>query len=164
MTLAVESGAVAAAPRVAEAEIAALYEQSGVAQYGFRLETLRPEFVKVLEEERAMDTADRYRDYLRANRDVRILLDVPRTVVPVAPSDPVRGAADATVRIVEFSDFHCPFCRQARPVLDRLMEEYAGQVQWTWKDYPLGPTAAAEAAACAHDQGRFWEYHDVLFE
>lgn len=128
------------------------------------METLRYEFVKVLEEERAIDTVDRYRDYLRATRDVRILLDIPRTVVPAEPSDPVRGAADAPVRIVEFSDFHCPFCRQARPVLERLMEKYAGQVQWTWKDYPLGPRAAAEAAACAHGQGRFWEYHDLLFE
>ena len=163
VTLAVESGVVAAPPPATEAEIAALYEQSGAAEYGIGLETLRPEFVRALEEGRAIDTANHYREYLRANRDVRVFFDAPRTVIPVAPFDPVRGPADAPIRIVEFSDFHCLFCRQTRPALRRLMDEYVDEVQWTWKDYPLGSTTAAEAAACAHDQGRFWQYHDALF-
>ena len=164
VTQAVQSGVVEAGFPVDEANIAALYEQSGAAEYGIRLDTLRQEFVAVLEEQRSAETRDRYRGHLRANRDVRILLDAPRTFIPVTPEDPIRGAPDAPIRIIEFSDFHCPFCRRARPVLEELVETYAGQVQWVWKDYPLGSSAAALVAACAYDQGRFWAYHDALFE
>lgn len=161
---AVESGVVDAGLPVDDADVAALYEQSGAAEYGIRMDTLRQEFIAVLEEQRAMETRDRYRDHLRANRDVRILLDAPRTFIPVMPEDPIRGAPDAPIQIIEFSDFHCPFCRRARPVLQQLVEKYTGQVQWIWKDYPLGSRVAAQAAACAYDQGRFWAYHDALFE
>ena len=161
---AVESGLIAGAPAIVETEIAELYERSGAAEYGIELETLRPEFVKALQERRTIATADRYRDHLRANRDVRIVLDPPRTTLPVIPSNPVRGASDSPIRIVEFADFHCQFCRRTRAVLEQLVKKYAGQVQWIWKDYPLGSSAAALAAACAHDQGRFWAYHDVLFD
>ena len=163
VTLAVESGAVAAPPAVDETEIAALYEQSGAAEYGIRLGTLRSEFAHVLEEQRTADTRDRYRDYLRANEDVRVLLDPPRTIIPLTASDPIRGVSDAPITVVEFSDFHCPFCRRMRPILEQLLQKYADHVRWVWKHYPLGSTAAALAATCAHDQGRFWDYHDALF-
>ena len=161
---AVESEAISGAPAVTETEVTELYERSGAAEYGIRLETLRSEFVNALEERRAMDTLQRYRAHLRANRDVRIVLDPPRTVVPETQSSPVRGASDSPIRIAEFADFHCQFCRRTRAVLEQLVEKYAGQVQWVWRDYPLGSSAAALAAACAHDQGRFWAYHDVLFD
>ena len=163
LRLAVESGVLAAEPPVDEAQIEALYEQSGAAEYGIRLDTLRQEFVDVLEEQRAAATRARYRDHLRDNREVRVLLDPPRAFIPVTPADPVRGVPDAAVQIVEFSDFHCPFCLSTRPALVQLLQKYAGQVQWVWKNYPLGSATAAVAAACAHDQGRFWDYHDALF-
>jgi protein-disulfide isomerase len=81
---------------------------------------------------------------------------------------PVRGAADAPVTIVEFSDFECPFCKQTNPTLKQLLERYPGKVRLAYRDFPLDsihPQArrAAEAARCAQDQGKFWEYHDVLF-
>ena len=81
---------------------------------------------------------------------------------------PVRGAADAPVTLVEFSDFECPFCKQAQPTLKQLLERYPGKVRIAYRDFPLEsihPQArrAAEAARCAHDQGKFWEYHDALF-
>jgi protein-disulfide isomerase len=81
---------------------------------------------------------------------------------------PVRGAAGAPVTLVEFSDFECPFCKQTRPTLKQLLERYPGKVRLAYRDFPLEsihPQArrAAEAARCAHDQGKFWEYHDVLF-
>jgi protein-disulfide isomerase len=81
---------------------------------------------------------------------------------------PIRGAADAPVTVVEFSDFECPFCKQAHPTIKQLLERYPGKVRLAYRDFPLDsihPQArrAAEAARCAHDQGKFWEYHDVLF-
>jgi protein-disulfide isomerase len=90
-----------------------------------------------------------------------------RVDVPIEGA-PVRGSADAAVTLVEFSDFHCPFCRRVQPTLKELLERYPGKVKLVYRDFPidsLHPEArrAAEAARCARDQGKFWEYHDVLF-
>jgi protein-disulfide isomerase len=104
---------------------------------------------------------------LRRRADVRILLDPPRRRVD-ADDDPSRGPADAPVTIVEFSDFQCPYCSRVTPVLKRLEESYPGKVRLVFRDFPLlqiHPQAAgaAEAAGCAHEQGKFWEMHDTLF-
>lgn len=81
---------------------------------------------------------------------------------------PVRGAAEAPVTLVEFSDFHCSFCKRAQTTLAQLLERFPGKVRHVYRDFPidhLHPQArrAAEAARCAQDQGKFWDYHDVLF-
>lgn len=81
---------------------------------------------------------------------------------------PSRGAADAPVTIVEFGDFECPFCGNLFPTMERVLEIYSEEVRIVFRHFPLRsvhPRAqqAAEAAMCADDQGRFWEYHDSLF-
>jgi protein-disulfide isomerase len=70
---------------------------------------------------------------------------------------------------VEFSDFHCPFCRKVQPVLDDLRVKYGTKIKLVYVDYPLDnlhpqARAAAEAARCAMDQDKFWEYHDRQFK
>lgn len=87
----------------------------------------------------------------------------------VSADDPKRGPEDAKVTIVEFSDYECPFCeRFVRDTMPVLLKEYGDKVQFVFKDFPLPmhPNApkAAEAAHCAGDQGKYWEYHDKLFE
>ncbi len=89
---------------------------------------------------------------------------------PVAFLDePSKGAADAPVTIVEFADFRCGFClRHFTQTLPSLEEEYiqTGKVRYVFRNFPiLGVQSrwAALAAECAHEQGRFWEYHDQLF-
>jgi protein-disulfide isomerase len=103
---------------------------------------------------------------LRAAAGVKVLLE-PLRVVVEAGDAPSRGAKDAAVTILEFSDFECSFCARARPTLARLREVYAGKVRHVFRDFPLQmhPHAgkAAEAADCAGEQGRFWEMHDRLF-
>jgi protein-disulfide isomerase len=88
---------------------------------------------------------------------------------PAARVDPgrTRGPADAPVTILEWSDFQCPYCKQAQEVLARLLAEYPDSVRLVFKDFPLRShdraVPAALAARCAGAQGRFWEYHDLLF-
>ena len=83
------------------------------------------------------------------------------------------GEADAPVKVLVFSDFTCPACRQFSTAVEpQLKNEYVqqGLVRFTYYDFPLGGEGAhrhgfiaARAARCAEAQGRFWEYHDVLF-
>lgn len=82
--------------------------------------------------------------------------------------DPSWGAADAPVTIIEFSDFQCPFCgRFHEQTYPRLRENYGDQIRFVYRDYPIlqiHPNAAlsAQAANCAGDQNKYWEYHDLL--
>lgn len=79
----------------------------------------------------------------------------------------VTGAKDAKIKIMEFTDFECPFCERAFPTIQALMQKYEGKISLEYRSYPLPfhPLAqkAAEAALCAGDQGKFWEMHDKLF-
>ena len=80
---------------------------------------------------------------------------------------PIKGAKDALVTIVQFSDYQCPFCSRVEPTMDKIMEEYKGKVRVAWRDLPLPfhPNAvpAAIAARAAGDQGKFWEMHKKIF-
>jgi len=80
----------------------------------------------------------------------------------------LRGNPMAPVRIVEFSEFQCPYCRRAQPVIAAIVEKYGDKVSHSFRDFPLRdihPNAqkAAEAARCASEQGKFWEYYKTLF-
>jgi protein-disulfide isomerase/Tfp pilus assembly protein PilF len=84
-------------------------------------------------------------------------------------SSRLRGTPHPQVMIIEFSDFQCPFCRKVQPVLKNLLAKYAGRVSLAYRDFPLRgmhgqAELGAEAARCAGEQSRFWEYHDLLFE
>ena len=87
-------------------------------------------------------------------------------------NDPIRGDPNAPITIIEFSDFQCPFCARFHvETLPSLLEEYidAGKVNLVYRDFPIQsihPNAlpAAVAAECANEQGKYWEYHDTLFE
>lgn len=94
----------------------------------------------------------------------------PPTQVSV-DDDPMKGDKNAPVTIVEFSDFQCPYC--ARFHLDtfpQIDKDYiqTGKVRFVYRDFPLpfhtNAEKAAEAAECAHEQGKFWEYHNKIFE
>lgn len=81
---------------------------------------------------------------------------------------PSRGGAMAPVTIVAFSDFECPYCGRAHPIVNELLREHEGQVRVVFRNYPLSghPRAmpAARAAVAAGRQGKFWEMADLLFE
>ena len=80
---------------------------------------------------------------------------------------PIRGTAGAKVQIVEFSDFQCPYCGAAEPTVSQVLKDYAGKVSLVYLNFPLSfhqyAEKASEAYECAADQGKSWEYHDILF-
>ena len=117
------------------------------------------------EEARSRYIADLIAKARKAPRPLVIRLEPPRQAIGVSASDPTNGTG--AIDLVEFSDFECPFCARFQPVLKQVLGRFAGQVRHVWKDYPLpvhrSAIAAAIAARCAGDQGKFWEYHDALF-
>ncbi len=102
---------------------------------------------------------------------VPIQSSVPQIFQVSLDDDPVKGDPDAPVTVVEFSDFQCPFCaRFAAQTLPALQENYidTGKIKLVYRDMPLDnlhPNARPVhiAAECADEQGKFWEYHDILF-
>ena len=95
-------------------------------------------------------------------------------VKPVDGEDHILGNPNAPVKLVEFSDFECPFCKRFHPTLKRLMKEYGkdGKVAWVYRHFPLDSLHSkarkeAQAAECANELGgndAFWVYTDRLFE
>lgn len=134
-----------------------------------------------------LDTArERIRDYLRNQKIdaqkalfLKSLRSKAKVVTYLKPpplfraelsvaGEPFKGSEKARVTIVKFEDFHCPFCKRAQPTLKELLLRYKDKVKLVHKDLPLEslhPQArqAAEAARCAYEQGKFWEYHDTLY-
>ena len=79
----------------------------------------------------------------------------------------MRGPEDATVTVVEYGDFQCPYCGQAEPAVRAVLGE--SDVRFVWRHLPLSdvhPQAelAAQASEAAAEQGRFWEMHDLLLD
>lgn len=87
---------------------------------------------------------------------------------PNPSASPSASAPTAAVTIVEFSDFQCPACKAAQPMIESVLKQYGDKVTLIYRHYPLDqlhPNArlAAQAAEVAFDQGKFWQFHDALF-
>jgi len=111
-----------------------------------------------------------YLEELKSKNKVEIALrepEAPRVDVAFGDNNPTMGPKDAKVKIIEFSDFECPFCARALPVLKQIKETYGDKVSVTFRDFPLSfhrtAKTQAQAGACAHEQNKFWEFHDKIF-
>lgn len=105
---------------------------------------------------------------LREEHDVEMYLE-PFRVEVADEGFPAHGPSDAAVSIVEFSDFECPYCSTLYPTLKLIESNYGDQIRVVYRQFPLTtihPNAqkAAEASLCAHDQQKFWELHDAMFQ
>jgi protein-disulfide isomerase len=129
-------------------------------------EAIRGKIVEALRQRRMAKAKLAYLQVLRAQGPIVIRLAPPRA--PVSMKDvPVRGATKPEITLLEFADYECAYCQQMQPALDKLEAEFKGRIAFAYKDFPLPmhPNAekAAEAARCAGAQGKYWDYHDLLF-
>lgn len=158
------------APSLTEAEIEAVYQENRS-----RLsedEAVGREKVRAaLGQQKWVAQQKVFVDELRSQAQIVDRLQPPPIVRVEVASDgaPARGATVASVTVIEFSDYHCPYCKQVESTLRQIEERYRGKVKLVYRDFPLlslhsQAFRAAEASRCAQDQGKFWEYHDVLFE
>jgi protein-disulfide isomerase len=152
-----------------EEEIRSLYDKNKE-RIPVQFEQVRDRMRNYLHEQKITERKIEYVKMLRARGKVTTYLKAPALVrvdVPVNGA-PFKGSESAKVTMVKFEDFQCPFCKQAQPVLGEILSRYNGKVRLVHKDLPLDgihPQArqAAEAARCADDEGKFWQYHDKLY-
>lgn len=93
----------------------------------------------------------------------------PSAPVVLSDSGQKSGTASAQVTLVEFADFQCPYCKNYEPALAQVRAEYADDIEFIYKHFPLvnahqNAKPAAIAAEAAGRQGKFWEFHDLLYE
>ncbi len=131
------------------------------------LEAVKGDILKQLRDLRISKAKAAYMKTLRAEAKMSVTLPEPRIEV-TTEGKVLFGPQNAPVKLVEFADYQCPYCRQLEPTLERLRTEFGDKVAFVYKDYPIpGHTLApkaAEAADCAAVQGKFWEFHDYLFK
>jgi protein-disulfide isomerase len=157
---------------VSEEEIEKFYQANkGRMKEGVDEAGARDQIRGMLQGQKLAVQREAFVESLRKAAKVSINLQAPPVtrVEVTADGAPVRGAAKAPVTIVEFSDFHCPFCKRVLPTLKQIEEKYGDKVRIAFRDYPIdqlhpGARKAHEAARCATEQGKFWAYHALLFE
>ena len=154
---------------VSEKDIEAFY-QANQSQIGGQLDiNLKERIRSYLQNQRANSRRDEFIQSLRATAKIEINLPLPNVRIKTGiEGAPFKGSANAPITIIEFSDFHCPFCSKVQTTLNQVLTRYGDKVKLVYRHYPidqLHPQAyrAAEAAACANEQGKFWAYHDKLY-
>jgi protein-disulfide isomerase len=165
----VEAEITRRAKPVTDADVVAFYQSNVGQMQGRSLDVMAPAINRYLQEQqRATARQALVAELRKGGPSVRVMIDAPRHEIALAATDPAVGSASAPVTIVEFSDFQCPFCLRVEPTLKQVRQTYGDKVRIVWKDFPLTqihPQAfkSGEAAHCAGEQGKFWEYHDRLF-
>ena len=162
------------APKVGEPtdeESRALYERAKAAgQVKEPYDQVKSQIAQFLRRQKSEAVLAQYLDQLRADSKVEVLLPpyLP-SKVEIAATGPSKGPDSVPITIVEFSDYQCPYCSKAEATVKDLLEleKYKGKLRLFYRDYPLPShnlaPKAAEAAHCAGDQGKYWEFHDRLF-
>jgi protein-disulfide isomerase len=132
-------------------------------------EQMRPQVIQYMQGQAQNKAVEEYADQLKKGGSVQVFLKPPDPpVFNIAIDDrPWRGGANATVTIVEFTDYECPSCGATQPVLEEVVKEFGDKVKLVVRNFPLGQHThafkAAEASEAAREQGKYWEYASILF-
>jgi len=130
---------------------------------------VRDQVESFLRNQKAVSRRQEFVKSLQAQAKVVSYLEPPQPFrAEVTGEGPVRGSAEAPVTIVEFEDFQCPFCKKAQAIMDQVLVHYKDRVKLVHRDFPLDSLHPAsknvhEAARCAGEQGKFWEYRGLLY-
>jgi protein-disulfide isomerase len=155
---------------VSEADVETLVAANRGRWGGTEVE-LRERVRDELQRQRNLAAREAFVARLRSSATVIVSLPPPeirRFTISLDDAAATRGDADAPITIVEFTDFHCPYCRTVQPTLDEVLRRYGRQVRHVQHDVPIDqihPRArpAHEAARCAGEQNKFWEYREQVF-
>lgn len=129
-------------------------------------QAVREEVLQHIRELRRTKARAAYMEKLRSLAKIDVVLMPPSADVDIQKSY-ANGSKSAPVVVIEFADYECPYCQKVNPQIQQLKKEYGDRLTVVYKDFPLpmhhSSQKAAEAARCAGEQGKFVEYHDVLY-
>ncbi len=153
-------------PEPTDAEVQKVYDENKSQLGNQTLDQVKPRIVEFLKQQKGGERQQAFVDELKAKYKTTVSLKPP--VVNVATGGrPERGNDKAPITIIAFSDYQCPYCKKAHTTVEEVMKTYGDKVKLVYRDYPLpfheNARPAAEAAACANAQGKFWEYHQKLW-
>ncbi len=130
-------------------------------------EAVREKILEKIRQLRTDKAKAAYIQTLRTDSTVYIVLAPPSATLEAANPQMTQGPNNAQVSLVEFADYECPYCQKVAPDVKKLAADFSGKVSFAFKDFPLPMHSraekAAEAARCASEQNKFWEFHDELF-
>ncbi len=155
---------------VSEEEVQEVYQANESELSDTPLESVRDEIIAFIKTKKGELQSEEYFNKLKQDYNVSFLLPEPAPLVLDENSRkvPEMGADNAAITVTVFTDFECPFCRMAHQQIKDLAARYTESVRVLFKNFPLNmhkdARTAAYAAACAHLQGKFWPYADLLFE
>ena len=152
-----------------EEEVKVLFEDSrSRLPADVTFEMVREEIEDYIKNQSGAKMAQEIRDAWLEEANFKFMLSFEPSRVAVEAMGPSMGADKAKVTIVEFLDFECLYCRQGSQTIAEVVKTYPDHVKLYFRHFPLdfhaNAAKASQAAHCAHDQGKFWEYHDFLFE
>jgi protein-disulfide isomerase len=152
---------------VTEADASAFYEQNKDRVSGDFAQT-KEGIVSYLQQIEVRIAEKALLDKLRAAAAIQTFLVAPEPpILSITTTDqPSLGNASAPVTIIAFTDYQCPSCAETHPTLERLVKEYGDRVRLVVRDFPLeqhvDASKAAEASEAAREQGKYWEYVEIL--
>ncbi|MCI0486431.1 MAG: thioredoxin domain-containing protein [Blastocatellia bacterium] len=155
--------------KVTDTDARAFYDQNRDRVAG-EYAQLKDQIIEYLQDVERQRAEQEFAGQLRRAASIQVFLAPPEPpVYAIAIDDqPSKGEASAPVTIVEFTDFECPSCARAQPIIEKLAGEYGDRVKIVVRDFPLqshrNALKAAEAAEAARAQGKYWEYIALLFE
>jgi protein-disulfide isomerase len=149
-----------------DADITQWYQANAARVQGAPIDQVRAPIRNLLIQQRMEDAREQYLATLKKKIKVSMALEPVREKV-ADTGFASQGPANAPIVLIEFSDFQCPFCQRAEPTVEQVLKTYGNQIRFVYRHFPLPnhPNArpAAEAAVCAEQQGKFWQYHKELF-
>jgi protein-disulfide isomerase len=155
--------------KVDDKEIEKFFNEKKEQMQGKKLEDVKDNVKGFLTRDKQSKLHDALIADLKKNSKVEVLIKAPKVEVEEGENTPAIGPKDAPVKIVEWTDYQCPFCGRARAAVNQIMETYKGKVRYALRDFPLSfhkdAGKAHEAAHCAADQNKdkYWEFNKKLF-
>ncbi|MBI2082202.1 MAG: thioredoxin domain-containing protein [Deltaproteobacteria bacterium] len=151
---------------VTDKEVEKFYNDNKDRFGGKGIDEMKPRIKAMLMGQKNQEKMQAYVEQLKKKAKVEYLIAAPKLEIPEGDA-PALGPKDAPIRLVEYTDYECPFCGRARDAVNQVLKEYKGKVRYVIKDFPLSfhknAFKAHEAAHCAGDQGKYWEMNKKIW-
>lgn len=148
-----------------ESDIKKFYNERGIKQ---PFESIKQQIENALVNMGMRERQEKFFGDLMKNTNVVMYFTKPRAEIVLGDDETIEGSKNAPVKLVEYTDFQCPYCKKTQATIKELKKKYGSKLAHVFKNFPLPmhdqARNASNAALCANEQGKFWPFHDIVFE